>query len=339
MRALYLPLLSLVGTLCKLLAAGCVILASRSAQLGGNNWSEKLSFMCGTLFLGYAFFWAGIQLSRFVRRSRIPTAEQVLTIDQRAPVLYLHAFKTDREYDLEHARNDDPRKISPGYTVEEEVAFVFNFVGPFVAIANPRDPVRQGGAFRTYQSDDAWRAYVLETMQRAQMVVVRVYPTEHLGWEIRQACRLLRPEKLLLLILAPPGKTDPYTKFLHETCGLNIVLPEQKKSRNLLGKLRGILFEDEPSGFIITFRTDFEPVVRPIRPILKPRFAQRYLHPGNMPLAYFIFSNIEDHLEQYALLSIPPPPYRRTLVDYVVTALLIMTVGAIIVVVVLECLA
>jgi hypothetical protein len=137
--------------------------------------------------------------------------------DRRAPVLYLRPFFEDKGspvgVGLENlfARSD-----------EEGIEKMLDSIGPVVAIGNPADAGIWRGAARLYLSGRwarvniagregrvDWHTQVTGFMSRAALTVVIVavdakgHLSEGLRWEIDTACRLVAPERLLLLFPAP----------------------------------------------------------------------------------------------------------------------------------------
>ena len=143
--------------------------------------------------------------------------ETTLQRDGRAPVLYLRPFFEDKGapvgVGLENlfARSD-----------EEGIEKMLDSIGPVVAIGNPADAGIWRGAARLYLSGRwarvnmagpggrvDWQTQVTGFMSRAALTVVIVAVdakgklSEGLRWEIDTACRLVAPERLLLLFPAP----------------------------------------------------------------------------------------------------------------------------------------
>jgi hypothetical protein len=143
--------------------------------------------------------------------------ETTLQRDGRAPVLYLRPFFEDKGapvgVGLENvfATSD-----------EEGIEKMLDSIGPVVAIGNPADARIWRGAARLYLSGRwarvnmagpggwvDWQTQVTNFMSRAALTVVIVAVdakgtlSEGLRWEIDTACRLVAPERLLLLFPAP----------------------------------------------------------------------------------------------------------------------------------------
>jgi hypothetical protein len=128
------------------------------------------------------------------------------TLDEESDlVLYLRAFRKDTT----------PRRLirsntlaslgwslgSPSlYSLEEELAEAVRPLGRLVAVGYPdeRDPPL--GAERTYLSHDAWQGEIRGMLERAKLVVLRPGRGEGIAWELREARRLLTPERLVLLV-------------------------------------------------------------------------------------------------------------------------------------------
>jgi hypothetical protein len=63
-------------------------------------------------------------------------------------------------------------------TEEEQFARVFNRIGPFIAIGDPREALPDLGAVRLYVGNEAWKEKVEALLAHARLVVVRLSATE-----------------------------------------------------------------------------------------------------------------------------------------------------------------
>jgi hypothetical protein len=133
-------------------------------------------------------------------------AETVLATDHRPPVLYLRTFGDDGTVAPASAgfsnlwRGDE----------EEQIAAAMSEIGPFIAIGKPGEPLPELGASRTYQTDETWRDWVSDMMGRAQLVLFRAGTTEGHWWEVGEAVRKVKPERVAILLPFGPAK---YNKF------------------------------------------------------------------------------------------------------------------------------
>ena len=126
-----------------------------------------------------------IVLSGFycVQRGRkyfVPTAEAVLAIDKRDPILYLRSFLDDKA----HAFSD--WIDIAGTSVEMELSKYFRPFGPFVAIGSPEDRLPKLGAIRLMRSDGEWQKEVASLMASSRWIVAAVGSSGWIKWEISE---------------------------------------------------------------------------------------------------------------------------------------------------------
>jgi len=133
-----------------------------------------------------------LQVRRYEARLATPalpaTAQAIAP--QSPPVLYLRSFDDDRR----------GAQLRGGLTEEEHLGHVLGQIGPFVAVGRPGEPLPEAGASRFYLADADWQVTVRNLMQTARLVVIRTGRTQGLGWEVKEAVRLLAPERLILLV-------------------------------------------------------------------------------------------------------------------------------------------
>lgn len=126
-------------------------------------------------------------------RNRLPSAEEVLVLDPRRPVVFLRAFGIDE------------RRARVGgqlMTLEEVVGPpIFWHVGPFIAVGNPDDYIAAGGAAKSYQANESWQGYVTAMVQRASCVLVAEGGTRGLGWELGLLRATLEPRRVFFVTI------------------------------------------------------------------------------------------------------------------------------------------
>ena len=167
---------------------------------------------------------------------------QKLAEDDRPPVLYLRSFKAERR-----AAWTTSFTVRGVTTEEEQLAEVINRVGPLVAIGAPGEKLPQLGAARGYFDDGDWKNQVRSLMKKARLVIFRAGDTEGFWWEVREAVKIVRPEKLLFLI--------PFSKKKYE-------LFRQRAEKHLPCKLPeyvGRKVSDESLRAVLYFEQDWTP--------------------------------------------------------------------------------
>ena len=125
------------------------------------------------------------------QRSVRETAEVVIKNDTRPPVLYLRSFKDDEKM----------ARATAFYSTEQELKLALFEIGPLIAMAEPDkpDPVDPGAA-RMRLHENAWQEEVGEEMSSAALVIMRIGHSDGFWWELREAPKRVKPERLVLLL-------------------------------------------------------------------------------------------------------------------------------------------
>jgi hypothetical protein len=228
-------------------------------------------------------------LARARRRSVVSMAAS-LTIDPRAPVLYLRSFEDDaktRGYaetqsgGLSALAASTTSALMSLTTQEEEIGRAFAEEGPFVAIEEPRNQEPVLGAARGRFDDDEWRTSVRNLIRRSRRIVVRAGFGEGLRWEIETLVAEADPERVVLLI---PFRRDKYQPFVQSVGHLfPHGLPEFGWSFIQLPMIPGVVLFDAqwaPSFVPLRFPPlSYMALTRAIRRALQ------YRRPGRRPTA------------------------------------------------------
>ena len=157
--------------------------------------------------------------------------------DVRPPVLYLRSFDDDRR---------TSRHIGlAGFktnTEEGEIAEIVSRIGPFVAVGRPGESLSYFGAARVSLQHADWQDGVRQLMATAQLVFLRIGGSPGLLWELDEAVRTVRPEKLVLLI---PLNRREYDEFCERTRGsFPCQLPEYQGRRIPITSIRAVVCFD-----------------------------------------------------------------------------------------------
>lgn len=198
-------------------------------------------------FMGGFGFW-GYKLFRRGKQHKAKTASDLLSSGTSELVLYLRSFVED-DYASRIVHQTFALFYVNGESEEEVLSSIFRKFGDCVAIGLPNEELPPLGMKRLYFSETEWQCKVLELMSRARVVIVRAGSTESLLWEMQQAIRLVKPERLLFLL---PFPTNPaishreaygYNKFRLELEKLlPCKLPPFNGERPILGDLTGVLY-------------------------------------------------------------------------------------------------
>ena len=217
----------------------------------------------------------GRHLAMTGRKQRAALAAEATSRDPRPPVLYLRSFADDEVVAEAHI----VRGFIQLSTEEEQFARVFNRIGPFVAIGDPREGLPDLGAARFYVGDDAWQQRVEDLLARARLVVLRLSATGGLLWELQAVIARSDPNKLLLLM---PGSRERYASIADiANRWLPKPLPPLPKARTAIGTLQGIVrFGSDWSPEFLPSRMSYlrtslsSPLTPPLLLTLRPVFEQ-----------------------------------------------------------------
>jgi hypothetical protein len=150
---------------------------------------------------------AGRRFWRFGKRRLAAVAAEEVIADPRPPVLYLRSFADDP---VAAQMYDAQSLFARRFGEEEQVALAMGRIGPFVGLGDPGARTPQIGATRFQLPNDDWQGRILELIDAARLVLIRLGTTESLWWEIAQAMQRLQPEQLVLLV---PFARDEYAAF------------------------------------------------------------------------------------------------------------------------------
>ncbi len=140
-------------------------------------------------------------------------AYSALGNDPRRPVVYLRAFSTDKDRSGSAVDRSNATLVgTPKPTVEIQIAQAINNnfsrrYGPFIAIADPRQPPSPG--FSKCHVDDAhWKRVAISMMEKSQLTILRIGEGDGIFWELIAAFLICSPSRTLLVFdpTSIPGK-------------------------------------------------------------------------------------------------------------------------------------
>lgn len=191
------------GVLVKLAGGNLLILLVGLIMVGdAGPWRDQYLIVIPGIALLVVVSRLGIGLLRTGWKYDAVRAERLLEEDTRAPVLYVRSFKDDDKIILGSGFRRWIQYVLVYLTavsVEQELAFIMNRVGPVVAIGQPGELLPELGAARLYASDQEWRAKVTNLMRQARLVIVRAGSTANLEWEIDQAVQVVQRQRLIFI--------------------------------------------------------------------------------------------------------------------------------------------
>ncbi len=148
---------------------------------------------------GLGRFFDQVQLFGFfllvrARRYFQVSADAVLAVDKRPPVLFLRSFADDERQTLESSK-----RALLDFSLETRLANHFSRFGPFIAVGSPRETVPEPGAARIRLKPDEWQSRVLRWIGNARVIVMYSGKTRWVNWELRQLIDCRAVTRLILM--------------------------------------------------------------------------------------------------------------------------------------------
>ena len=195
------------------------------------------------------------------QRKTLLSAQDLLTRDTRPHVLYLRSFKDD----------EITSRLLNLSTEEQELATVMLEIGPFVAFGEPGEQFPEPGAARMYVEEERWQNLIKNMMSNARLVVARIGNTKSFWWEMLTAVRLVKPERLLLLL---PEDKNVYEEFRRKA---REVFPCQLPDHEFLAPRFASYKSHISSEGFLYFEPDWTPHLQKLK---SPNLRQNYWTPG-----------------------------------------------------------
>jgi hypothetical protein len=162
------------------------------------------------IFLGLVLAVIAVTLINMGRCFIRLRATDVLSRDNRPPVLYLRSFKAD-------GKGQPPMPLGGGLvpmligdvarsSFEDRLGHILSAIGPFIAIGNPEESGPPKGAARLYLSNEEWKERITELLSRAACVVVQAGSSQGLAWELETISKKCDPTKLVIGL--PAGSSE-----------------------------------------------------------------------------------------------------------------------------------
>lgn len=187
--------------------------------------SRAVLILAGLVF---TFFYR--HYAAFRRRKRFLEAYEVLgDRPDESPILYLRSFCDDSQ----------AARLIGKTTESEQLAMIFDEIGPFIAIGAPDEELPELGAALMYVSNEQWQQRVIELIAEAQLVILRIGVSPGLLWEVKTALDGIEPERLILLV---PRDKKLYEDFRENTKEMfQYALPEYAMNKEGLRKIERVL--------------------------------------------------------------------------------------------------
>jgi len=191
-----------------------------------------------------------IWLLRMARRHAAPNAQEMLTSDRRAPVLYLRSFNDDG-LSL-HSHFSIQYLFSKNKSIEEIISSQSIGFGPFVAIGAPGEKLPLLGASRDYVDDRDWKAVISNWVVKSRFIVMVCGRTESVQWEIQN---IIEQKYVYKLIIVMPPIDEGYLLECWgnlASCFVNTPWYESIKNIEVTGV---IMLTFRPSGGVNVLRS------------------------------------------------------------------------------------
>jgi hypothetical protein len=220
-----------------LLAAGMIV--QDNIRFNRTPLSETDLFVIGALLMGLGVILFILLLTLFAR-----SPVSAMKRDQRAPILYLRSFMSDRVLG-ERFFNLMMLVFWWNETAERDLARAVREYGPLVAIGRPDEKLPPLGAVRLYADNETWQGVVTRLAHAAQLVILRIGATEGFKWEWSFVRESIDPRKVPVY-LPRRDRDHLYGSFVQSVRGsLPSPPPEDPKQATFLA------FREDWSSFLI----------------------------------------------------------------------------------------
>jgi hypothetical protein len=198
----------------------CAVLVAGAAGAGLILWKWPYAWRWSAIVGGVVVF-GFIELLKRARRQELATAEEVLRVDRRPPVLYLRSFEDDARA---IPRSFFGSIFRPSDRLEEILVRGLARAGPVIAIGNPGEPLPETGASREYHDDEYWEAAVVDRMKQSQLICYVFGRTRAVAWEFEQILSLEKQRRLLIVFPAGhvSARCTRWAAFVENVDGLDI---------------------------------------------------------------------------------------------------------------------
>jgi hypothetical protein len=175
------------------------------------------------------------------------SADSLLAIDKRSPILFLRSFADD-----ERQRYRSSQRALLDFSLETRLANHFQRFGPFIAIGSPKDKIPQPGAARVRLKDEEWKARVQAWMNEAKLIIMYCGTTESVNWELRRVVDIERATNLIVMF--------PEIKSWRRSVRRQDIALRVKRLREVFGKTKWTeeltAFDEFEGARAMIFRAD-----------------------------------------------------------------------------------
>ncbi|MBW1298122.1 hypothetical protein [Aquimarina litoralis] len=187
-------------------------------------------------FLGFLLLLVGGLFLKIIKRLKQYTKDNKL--DNRSPIVYFRSFKDDKKTSRSQNNKLFVKLLSPLFgsinnlnSEEEQLSRACGEFGPFIALSNPKKVFQNLGATKIKTENTEWQQKVIDLINKAQLVIIRVGVTSGLWWEVDTVLQRKNPENILFLLPNDPELYYDFKAEIEEKT--EVVLPENYKPRNI----------------------------------------------------------------------------------------------------------
>lgn len=137
------------------------------------------------------------------------SVESLTSLDRRAPVLFLRAFRDDLVALPSYSYSLIARILniySPARSLDHLLLAEGTLYGPVVALGNPSDPLPPYGVAREYVSNADWQTRIRRLSQESRAVILCVDDTDAIWWEVEH---LAEAQIAKVLFMVHPKFREP----------------------------------------------------------------------------------------------------------------------------------
>ena len=162
-------------------------------------------------FVGFGCFALAAQCFSLQKRRRAKSADEVLALDERQPVLFLRSFSAEARTAVPLPSGGLRPPWSRDRTWEELLVEPFTRqLGPVIALGSPEDYLPQLGSARTYPRDSDWFYAFQSFARRAACILILPGVSGGLLRELRWIRDNLEPARVYLL---NPARASSWSDF------------------------------------------------------------------------------------------------------------------------------
>ena len=162
----------------------------------------------------FKFIGKGTQIFAVAKRAMKLSADEVIAVSEKKPILYLRSFDRDKEqapskYSLRERENAhfywniwNPALWNErrNFSLEEVICMGIGYNRPVIAIGQPGEKLPQLGAFRKYVDNHKWKDTVISFISKSCFVCLLIGHSAGLSWESNYILKNIDLCRLLLLI-------------------------------------------------------------------------------------------------------------------------------------------